>query len=349
MILRHVIVSDVGLALLHPIHLDPSLIGQPLPCDLYSEAGVLLARAGMQVTDIVVFRKLASRPLYQQTKSGSESNQLLQRLRDLARHTAVLLAGPEQAKSEEELRLLARAFVALFRMDPDACLGYPRLSPVAPVCLNHSLHALFISTFLADQMDFPEAQAESLAAAALTMNMTDMPLHERLYNQGGYVSGEDWKKLRAHPDDAANMLERVGVKDPDWLAAARVLRVADVYCTKVNASHYRPPRSARFAARELFGAERAYLDTQIASLLIRRIGMYPPGTLVRLANREYACITRPGRNGRVRFAVSFIDARGRALELPRERNLETRDHAIRHTVSPDPAWSKVNWNQLWGY
>ena len=374
MILRHVIVSDVGLALLHPIHLDPSLIGQPLPCDLYSEAGVLLARAGMQVTDIVVFRKLASRPLYQQTKSGSESNQLLQRLRDLARHTAVLLAGPEQARTEEELRLLARAFVTLFRMDPDACLGYPRLVPVAPVCLNHSLHALFISTFLADQMDFPETQAESLAAAALTMNMSNMPLHERLYNQGGYVSGEDWKKLRAHPDDAANMLERVGVKDQDWLAAvrqhhenmdgsgyparldgpqiglaARILRVADVYCTKVNASHYRPPRSARFAARELFGAERAYLDTQIASLLIRRIGMYPPGTLVRLANREYACITRPGRNGRVRFAVSFIDARGRSLELPRERNLETRDHAIRHTVSPDPAWSKVNWNQLWGY
>ncbi len=360
--------------MLHPVHLDPTLIGQPLPCDLYSEAGVLLAKAGMQVTDIVLFRKLASRPLYQQTASGSESTQLPQRLRDLAHHAAVLLAGPEKGKSAEELRLLARAFMALFRMDPDVCLGYPRLVSVAPLCLNHSLHALFISVLLADQMDFSEARAESLAAAALTMNMSDMSLHERLYNQGGYVTGEDWKRLRVHPDDAADMLERVGVTDKDWLDAvrqhhenmdgsgypasldgaqialpARILRVADVYCTKVNARHFRPPKSARFAARELFGAERATLDTQVASLLLRRMGMYPPGTLVRLANREYACVTRPGRNGRVRFAVSFIDARGRAFESPRERNLETREHAIRHTVNLDPAWSKIGWSQLWGY
>jgi len=374
MILRHINVSGTGLALLRPVHLDPDLIGQPLPCDLYSEAGVLLASAGMQVTDAAFFRRLVSRPLYQQSTSDTESMQLLQRLRDIARHTAILLAGPEQGKSEEELRLLARAFVTLFRIDPDACLGYPRLEPVAPNFLNHSLQVLFVSVLLADQMDFSEAQTESLAAAALTMNMSDIPLHEHLSNQSGYVTSENWIKLKVHPDEAASMLKRIGVTDQDWLEnvrqhhenmdgsgypdslagaqislAARILHVADVYCTKINARHYRPPKSTRSAARELFGAERANIDTQIASLLMRRIGLHPPGTLVRLANREHACITRLGRNGHIRFAVSFLDARGRILDSPRERNLETRVFALRHLVNFDPAWPKISWNLLWGY
>jgi len=88
---------------------------------------------------------------------------------------------------------------------------------------------------------------------------------------------------------------------------------------------------------------------QIASLLLRRIGLLPPGTLVRLSNRETACITGLGRNGLVLFAHSFLDARGNALESPRERNLASRAYAIRYPVDADPVWPKINWPMLWGY
>jgi hypothetical protein len=130
---------------------------------------------------------------------------------------------------------------------------------------------------------------------------------------------------------------------------ARILRVADFYCAKINGRHYRPPKSLRVAFKELFGADRAHLDTQIATLLLRRIGLFPPGTLVRLANRENACITRLGRNGQIRFAVSFMDARGRPLDSPKDRNLEMRIYAIRNLITPEPVWPKINWNLLWGY
>lgn len=358
--------------MLRPIQLDPALIGQTLPFDLYSETGVLLAGAGMLLADAAHFDKLAARPLYLQSAPGIETTQPLQRLSDIAAHTAKLLAGPEAGLSEEELRLLARAFVALFRIDPDACLGYPRLAPVGSATLNHDLHVLFVAVMLADYLEFSEAQTESLAAAALTMNMTDIPLHERLYD--GFVSGDDWIRLRAHPDHAADLLQRVGIRDPDWLEcvrqhhenmdgsgypgnlkggdislAARILHVADVYCTKIGSRHYRPPKSSHVAFKELFGAERNYLDSQIASLLLRRLGLFPPGTLVRLANRESACITRPGRNGRIRFAISFLDARGRPLDSPRERDLTTRAYAVRNLISVEPLWPKINWSQLWGY
>jgi len=204
------------------------------------------------------------------------------------------------------------------------------------------------------------------------MNMSDIPLHERMYN--GFFSSADWTQLRAHPAASADLLERAGVSDIDWLncvrqhhenmdgsgypanltgaqisLAARLLHVADVYCSKINTRSYRPPKSPRLAFKTLFGTERAQVDMQIASLLLRRIGLLPPGTLVRLANRETACITGIGRSGHIQSAVSFLDARGRALESPRERNLEMRAYAIRYPVDTDPVWPKINWPLLWGY
>jgi HD-GYP domain-containing protein (c-di-GMP phosphodiesterase class II) len=358
--------------LLRPVQLDPALIGQPLPYDLYSESGVLLAGAGMYLADETHFHKLAARTLYRHAEAENDSIQPLQRLREIATYTAKLLTGPQTENSAAELHLLAQAFIALFRIDPDACLGYPRLAPVASPGLNHDLHALFISILLADQLDFTEQQTESLAAAALTMNIANMGLHDR--HLCGAMSSADQMAMRAHPGDSADILEQSGVTDPVWLdsvrqhhenmdgsgfpdsltaarisLAARILHVADIYCDKLAGRHYRPPKSLRQAFKEWFGGERAQLDTQIVNLLLRRVGLYPPGTLVRLANREIACITRLGRNGHVRFATSFLDARGRALSTPRERNLETRLYAMRNHLTPDPAWPAITWPLLWGY
>jgi len=358
--------------LLRPVQLDPAFIGQTLPYDLFSESGVLLAGAGMYLADAAHFQKLAARALYRQAVADNDSIQPLQRLREIAAHTAKLLTRPQAELSVAELHLLARAFIALFRIDPDACLGYPRLAPVASPGLNHDLHALFISILLADQLEFTEQRIESLAAAALTMNIANMGLHDR--QLGGILSSTDQMAMRAHPGDSARFLEQSGATDPEWLdcvrqhhenmdgsgypdnltaarisLSARILHVADIYCDKLASRHYRPPKSLRLAFKEWFGGERAQLDTQIVNLLLRRVGLYPPGTLVRLANRETACITRLGRNGHVRFATSFLDARGRALATPRERNLETRLYAMRNHLTPDPAWPPITWPLLWGY
>lgn len=360
--------------MLRPIHLDPALIGQRLPCDLFSESGVLIAGEGMILVDEASFQKLASRALYQETQPGADSIQPLQRLHELGDYSARLLASSKAGLSEEELRLLANAFLAIFRLDPDACLGYPRLSPIAPPVLNHSLQTLFIAVMLASHMDFSDPEIESLAAAALTMNIAAISLHERLLNQHHFVSNEDWVTLRKHPEASAALLERAGVTDSEWLAcvrqhhenmdgsgypnnlagaeislAARILHVADFYCGKINSRHYRPPKSLRAAFKELFSEVRAHIDTQVATVLLRRIGTLPPGTLVRLANRENACITRLGRNGQNHYAVSFMDARGRPLETPRDRNLETRAYALRGPIEIEPVWPPINWPRLWGY
>lgn len=360
--------------MLHPVQLDLSLIGQPLPWDLFTDSGVLVAGAGLVIADEAHFFKLIGRPLYRKSDSARDSGDLLDRLEDRVMRAAELLASPVEEGGVLALETLTRDLTAVFRADQDACLGYPVLARIARPSMVHCIRVMFVSLLLADHMEFSESEHDTLACAALTMNMADLDLHDRLGEHGTAVLGPDRDRLLTHPVRAVDLLRRAGVDNRDWLdavrqhhenmdgtgypdglagsdigMAARILRVADTYCARIAGRHYHPPKSGRYALQELFGREHGLMDTQIAVLLLRLIGRLPPGTLVRLANRESACITRRARSGGVRFAVSFLDGRGRLLENPRERDLTSRLHRLRAVLQPEPSWPKVEWKHLWGY
>jgi len=355
---------------LRPVHLDPALIGQPLPWDVFTHSGVLVAGAGLVLADEAHFNKLTARALFREGEGGTTADAPLAGLAELAKQAEACLKNPEAAA----IRAVARALLAGQRADADACLGYASLVPLARPSVGHALRVLFVAGLLAEALDFSEAEQESLAAAALTMNIAGLDLHDRLHAYAGVVPEADRVALRGHPEAGAAWLELAGVDDALWLdvvrqhhenmdasgypagllggamtLAARVLRVADFYCAKISGRHYRPPKSASFAFQELFGREKGRLDSQLATLLLRRMGIYPPGTLVRLANRETACIARRAQGGSARWAVSVLDARERALEPQQARDLTTRNHAIIGTADRQPGWPKINWMAVWGY
>jgi hypothetical protein len=359
---------------LRPVQLDLSLIGLPLPWDVFTESGVLVAGAGLVIADEAHYLKLIGRPLFRKSAAGAEAGHWLDRLEELARQADALLSGPVEDMDADTLVRLIGHLTAAFQADPDACLGYPRLVPLARPSVTHSLQVMFVVLLLADQLEFSDRERLGLAGAALTMNMADLATHDRLNGLAGAEAAGERARLIPHPGRAVELLQGIGIDDPLWIEAvrqhhenmdgsgypegiegthiglsARILRVADVYCTRIASHHYHPPKSARHALRELFGPQRGLLDSQISILLLRRVGLYPPGTLIRLANRENACITRRSRNGLIRFAVSFMDGRGRPLDPPRERDLTMRTHRPRGVIEPDPAWPRIEWKLLWGY
>lgn len=358
--------------MLHPVQLDPSLIGQALPWDLYSDGGVLLAGAGTLIADEAHYVRLIGRPLYRQQSSAPASGHCLERLTQLAGEADTLLGGPPELLKADALPRLVHALTQTYAMHADLCLGYPRLVALARTQVNHALQVFFTSLLLAEQLEMSEAERLSLGGAALTMHLGDPEVHGS--GAGAGEAGSERARLLAHPLRAAGLLQELGIDDAQWLQAvrqhhenmdgsgypegcegarislaARILRVADAYITRIGAPYYRPPRTPRLALRELYGAQRNQLDQQLATLLLRRIGFYPPGTLLRLASGEYACVTRRSRDNAIRFAVSFMDARRRLLEPPRERDLRMRLHRPRGTLSLDPAWPRIAWRTLWGY
>lgn len=360
--------------LLRPVSLDESVLDQVLAWDLYTASGALLASAGTRIDTPEQARRLANLPLFRKPDGLNAEGNPAQRLQAAAESLAGLLAVPTAPGFVASLRTQASEVLSLYFQDAEATLGLVRLIPLPSMALRHCLHSAVITLVMGEALGWPEQRLVSLTCAALTMNLSEMRLHEHLGLGARTLTEAQRQAIRGHPTRSMEMLVEAGVEDRDWLAAvvahheqldgsgypcglvgdaiplpARILRVADYYCAKIGSRHYRPPRSPEQALRSLFGAERQRLDMHLAAHLLRRLGLYPPGTLVRMANRETAVVTRtPGRRKAVRQVVSFLDHRGRPYEQPQVRDT-TDKHAIVGLADPDPHWPPIVWERLWGY
>lgn len=361
--------------LLRPVTLDESNLGEPLPWDLYTAAGALLVASGTVFSDPEQLRRLASQQLYRKPDGIGVAGDPAQRLVALAQELSSLLVAPFTPLLETSLRSVVDDLRALHGQDPDACLGLARLLPLGGPALRHVLLAALVAQVIADALGLPDEQSASLTAAALTMNIADMPLHDALASGPRNLTEAEQRAIREHPGRGTEILVDCGVTDRAWLAAvlahhenmdgsgyphrldgarmptaARILRVADYYCAKIGGRHYRPPRSPEHALRDIFGRERGRLDMTLAAQLLRRLGLYPPGTLVRLANRETAVVTRRAGPGKaVRHVMCFLDWRDRPHESPRERDVTHATTAIQGLAEAEPDWPALPWARFWGY
>ncbi len=361
--------------LLRPVTLDDSALGHPLPWDLYNAAGTLLAPAGLRIADTEQLRRLMGQPLFRKPDALHADDNPALRLRDVADALATLLSGPNAPGMADTVLVLARRLEALYFQDPEALLGLVRLVPMDGHALRHCLHCALVATAIAENLGWSDRRLDSLVAATLTMNLSEMELHEHLALGVRTLGEGERQAIRTHPARSTEILVSCGVVDRDWLAAvlahhehldgsgyptglvgdqipqaARILRAVDYYCAKIGGRHYRSPRSPEQALRSIFGPERQHLDMNLAAHLVRRMGLYPPGTLLRLANRETAVVSRrPGRSKPLREVVSFLDYRGRVHERPQVRDITHHATAIVGPAEFRPDWAGYPWERLWGY
>lgn len=360
--------------LLRPVILDEALIGHPLPWDVYNASGVLLAAAGTLIADAAHFHTLTAQSQFIQSATGPEGFRPLQRLQALSGNLQTLLNEPETYVLDAAVKDLARELMTLYRTDPDACLGLARVMRQDSPTTRHAMLSAIVVDLLGSAMDLPQPVLESSVAAALTMNIAAVELHDALTRGTAPLDAARRAEQRRHPEDGADLLWKAGVRDPVWLDTvrqhhenldgtgypaglegtgiplpARLVRLADYYCAKLSSRHYRLPKSADVALRAIFGDERGKLDTQLATLLLRKLGIYPPGTLVRLNNLETAVVTRFSHIGRVNRVVSFLNRGEHLLSQPKVRDIGVRHFGIRGPAEPHRYWPEVNWEQFWGY
>lgn len=361
---------------LRPIHLDDSFIGRPIPWDLYTASGVLVARAGLTVDTAEFLSRLTVRPLYRESGNDLDGAALLERLHRLMRVFPLAYKSAGTELLEPEIRRHARELIALAQADHDACLGLLRLLPMPDPASRQCLLAALVALDMAEQILPPDdPRLETIVCAAMTMNIAAMRLHAELAKQRTIDDETKREALARHPLDSFKLLEEGGLQDPVWLAAvkqhhenldgsgypnglrgdeigedARLIRVADYFAAKIQARSYRPAMTSRDAYKHLFGSERNRLDGHLAQLLLRRLGMYLPGSLLRLANKEIAVVTRKQNDGHTPGKVlAFLGPNGRLLKEPVARDTTSVHFATLNVTEPEHHWPEVRWETFWGY
>lgn len=358
-----------------PVILDASIIGQALDWDLYTVSGVLVASAGTRVDDAGQLIRLTARPLYREVEPGTADAGLAERLFHLVQAYPLLLKAAGTAELEPGIRELAGELAALAELDHDACLGLVRRVPVRDLALRQCLLTALVVYDLGQQAGLAAEPLAATVAAALTMNIAAMPLHTRLADGRLQFSADIRDEMHRHPEYGARLLETGGVRDDTWLTAvrqhhehldgsgyprgsrddeigvpARLLRVADFYAAKISGRYFRTPTSPQFVFRHLFGDQRGRLDGNYSALLPRLLGVYPPGTLVRLATRETAVVTRKeGMGEGAGHVTAFLDVRGRLLKEAAERDTNSVNYSVIGVTEAEYNWPDIPWHSYWGY
>ena len=279
----------------------------------------------------------ADAPAYQRP-SGE---QLIDRWAGLVKHGTQLLLQPPQSGFAAALGALDAELLPLIEHDVDRALltalhgmGTSRERYCAAhsllVAIGCHLAAIVLGGWHADEV-------RRLRLAALSMNIGMAALQDRLALQDGALTPEQRKTVDAHAQRGAERLQELGVDDADWLAAvrqhhdigagapegrarseqmARLIQRIDRLTAAQSLRQYQRTLPAAAAARSIFKDENDQPDAYAAAA-IKALGIYPPGSLVRLANDEIAVVLR----------------RGALANQPHVASI-ARDADLRHTMTP---------------
>jgi hypothetical protein len=380
--------------ILRAVLLSPATIGTIAPCDFFDGNGSLLLREGMLISENIQ-KKLGNRRLFCNARqiTAIMTGDPLHALTVIGKKLSVADAAlsTNGIFSVEACKELAESVYLSWQFDPDACIGFMRVAnPGTPSVCQAILAALFVAE-LGVAHAFTRHEIVSLIGSALTMNLGSMVLHDEMAELAGPLPHSFRSLVMQHPNQAAEILLDIGVPQvwsravlqhhenlngsgyPNGLARgsitleARMLRLVDIFAARQRVRRGRGPlywsmsraRNLPGLTEQIFGADLNVLDISLARLLMGRLGLFPPGSIVRLSNGEMAIVSRRSFD-LARDATlappevwSFLDADGQPRPVPRARRISRvgpRDFRILAYAHDDlPRLPPYDWPIVWGY
>lgn len=362
-------------------------LGNPLPWNVRDDQGVLLLSKGHVVANESQLDALLFRGAFVDAEE----------VRASARHTASP-SGQARAQvslfsSWEQTSETLRKLMLTIETDPDFVARLKEFSHhiVALMDANidiaiyrcvrqdnaknyyygysHSVHTALMCVLMARRLQWPEAKMMSLVYAALTMNVSILDLQGQMAGQSGPVQDRQRQALNQHPELAVKLLQRIGVRDADWLTAIAqhherpdgsgyphglrdvsdigvALRVTDVYMAKISPRALRAPLSAQEAARQLYREDEG---GPISTAIIKEFGIYPPGEFVKLATGERGLVVARTDNVKAPVVAVITDVAGRPISSTVRRDTRAPGLAIVATVSDEVMLKRLPPERLYGF
>ncbi|MCA6218798.1 hypothetical protein KGA65_19825 [Ideonella sp. B7] len=342
-------------------------LGQPLPFSVRDASQQLLLARGQVIADTQQLEDLFHRGAMVEVE---ELAGVLQPVRRSARarrpdqlpaawdHCShdmrqVLSAAPDQLAGAVDR--VTDQLLALIQESPEVALAQIVRQPGGGghYGINHSIHAATACQAAAHFLGWNSDDQRRAFQAALTMNIAMADLQARLATQVSPLTARQREAIHDHPVRGVQMLSEAGITDAAWLDAVRLhhelpdgsgypagtsesselaemLRFADVYTALLSDRADRPAISARQAGREL---HQMAATSPLAGALIKSFGIFPPGSVVRLASGEMGIVVRNGEKAYHPRVAILTTATGEPRRAPLVRDTSRDSHAVASLLS----------------
>lgn len=204
------------------------------------------------------------------------------------------------------------------RRAPDAtllALVYLSAQETHQYSATHAMLVACVCMVVAHEtLRWPQERIHRLGQAALSMNIAMTALQDQLALQTEPLSAAQMESIQAHAERSEAQLRELGVADPEWLEAvrlhhhrkpgplsartegqqmARLIQRADVFGARIAPRATRNPMVVTAAMQASYYDEDRQVD-EAGAALVKTLGVYPPGSFVRLASQEVGIVLRRG-------------------------------------------------------
>ena len=275
----------------------------------------------------------------------------------------LLYQGEAAINPLQRLAGIEQKALELLQSDPDECLFilFQALADITlGYCATHSLLSAVVSELTAQKLGLAEPARRNLFRSALVMNIGMARAQDSLARQSSTLIDAQRKLIREHPQTSVEILQKIGVVDPDqldivrWhhelgesrglsrnLPSRRILRTADNFVAKMAARKTRLAMSPLGAAKSIFLGSTDDM-ARLGSAMATAVGFYPPGTYVQLVNGEKAVSVARGSRANNPHVVSIVNLGGMPLSKYIYRDTTDPHFAIRAPLNAEKIKVKVS-------
>ncbi|RZI44296.1 HD domain-containing protein [Herbaspirillum sp. HC18] len=294
-------------------------------------------------------------PLRAQGDAAPVFEQMGSLILNLKHSFATALKTPDQIDLGARVKQFAARIQQLCKADIDSSLAAPHLDHANPYIIVHQAMGAVLTEVTARRAGLAEGERLPLVCAALTRDIAAFGIQTELDLYRDKPLPDALKRaVNEHPLSGAEILRRAGIDDSIWLDAVeqhherlngggyprrlerdaigqggRILAIADTYSAMTKPRPYRNREHlAQNALRDIFLQKDVSLDGELIQMMIREIGIFPPGTIVKLKSGETGVIKHCTHKQADVVAYTVYDQRGMPVLEPLRREASNPDYEI---------------------
>lgn len=359
-------------------------IGQRVPWNIYdSRHRILLERGHILKSEDEIRTVGLSGDIYRDVSSGSSTEHLnsgplqssifddIDHLETLMRNALrSLYENPE--KLPDRILRLADLLYRYVEADADAAIGIAHLYHEGNYTELHPIHVAILTLVLTRAKSYDKERSISVAAAALSKHISVAKFQEELHEQTSPLSEQQRKAIDTYPLKSHDLLKRLGVTDTLWLNAvlqcqenedgsgypmgvtgeqitegAKIVALADRYSAMTSDRNYRKGNLSNSVLKRFFEGKGSAINEELTLFFIKELGVYPPGTFVKLSDGYTGIVIRRGAHASKPSVSCYRDDLGHVMAKPVIRNLFRDPSKIAATIPPQDIGNlSLKW--IWG-
>ena len=255
---------------------------------------------------------------------------------------------------------------------PAALLSVVRLKTHDDYTYLHSVAVCALMVSLARQLNLDETQTRLAGMAGLLHDVGKAGIPIDILNKPGKLTNEEFEIMKQHPilgeallrksggsdavlDVALHHHEKIngsgyphGLKGKAIAELARMAAICDVYDAVTSDRPYKAGWNPASAMSQMASWE-GHFDQKIFFAFVKAVGIYPVGSVVRLASGRIAVVTEPGKESLLLPKVCVFYSKSASRMLRPERVDLSDRYCWDSIIGPEdsPAWAGMNLDSLW--